>query len=118
MKKVVKLDENDLKLLAKRIIKESEQNIDKAYRMYQEVKSIDHTLADMINKLHASYGLGVDSTNEYLKYMADHGHKLMALLRKSREITDKVIREKYEDVLSIVNNGKTPTKEPEKKPNP
>lgn len=104
MKKVTKLTESDLNRIVKRVISESESMDEKYVRYskpYTHFKSIDERLTDMINELHAAYGLGITSDEEYMKKCADEGLKLMPLLRKAKEISGKALKEKFEVLKSM-----------------
>lgn len=104
MKKVIKLTESDLNRIVKKIVSESE-SMDEKYARYSKpythFKSIDERLTDMINELHAAYGLGITSDEEYMKKCADEGLKLMPLLRKAKEISGKALKEKFEVLKSM-----------------
>lgn len=102
MGKIIKLNESDLHKIAMKVINESEDKVSRYYQLYQEYKGIDYKLGEMINILHKSYGLGIDHEDEFLKYMSDKGHKMMPLLRKAKELSSKVVTEKYEELKQIV----------------
>ena len=104
MKKVIKLTEDDLTKIVKRIVNESEGMDEKYVRYskpYTHFKSIDERLSEMINELHAAYGLGVDSDDEYMKKCADEGIKMMSHLRKAKELSGKALKEKFEVLKSM-----------------
>jgi hypothetical protein len=107
MKKVNKLTEKDLNRIVKRVISESTENVDEKYTKYSKpythFKSIDDRLAEMINELHGAYGMGVDSSDEYMKKCSDEGHKVMNLLRKAKEVSNKALKEKFEVLKSMSN---------------
>ena len=113
MKKVTKLTESDLNRIIKRVISESE-GVDEKYTRYSKpythFKSLDDRLAEMINELHSAYGMGVDSTDEYMKKCSDEGHKIMSLLRKAKEISNKSLKEKFEVLKSMRNDYKSNSK--------
>lgn len=104
MKKVTKLTESDLNRIVKRVISESE-GMDEKYarysKPYSHFKSIDERLTDMINELHAAYGLGIASDDEYMKKCADEGLKMMSHLRKAKELSGKALKEKFEVLKSM-----------------
>lgn len=106
MKKVSKLTESDLTRIIKRVI--SENNMDEKYAKYSKpyghFKSIDERLTDMINELHAAYGLGVASDDEYMRKCADEGLKMMSHLRKAKELSGKALKEKFEVLKSMSHN--------------
>lgn len=105
MKKVNRLTEKDLNRIVKRVISESTNGMDEKYakysKPYSHFKSIDERLAEMINELHSAYGMGVDSGDEYMKKCSDEGHKVMGLLRKAKEISNKALKEKFEVLKSM-----------------
>jgi hypothetical protein len=109
MKKVAKLTEQDLNRIVKRVINESE-GMDEKYARYSKpythFKSIDERLTDMINELHAAYGLGVDSDDDYMRKCADEGLKMMAHLRKAKELSGKSLKEKFEVLKSMSQEKK------------
>lgn len=107
MKKIVRLTENDLNRIIKRVVEstETESKIDKYIKPYNQFRSIDERLAEMINELHGTYGLGVDNEDEYLKSCSDEGHKVMSLLRKAKEITNKSVKNKYAALEEMSKKG-------------
>lgn len=107
--KVIKLNERDITKIVEKLIKENdspneskptEDKSESYYKIYQSFKSMDHKLADMINWLHVNFGLGVDGEDPFLKSTGEAGHKLMSLLRKGKELTSKVVKNHYQDVLN------------------
>lgn len=107
MRKVSKLTESDLNRIVNRVILES-NNVDEKYarysKPYSHFKSIDERLTDIINELHAAYGLGVASDDEYMKKCADEGLKMMSHLRKAKELSGKALKEKFEVLKSMSQN--------------
>jgi len=105
MKKVIKLSESELTKIINKVISETSEGLDEKYKRYSKpyshFKSLDDRLAEMINELHGAYGMGVDSTDEFMKKCSDEGHKIMNLLRKAKEISNKSLKEKFEVLKSM-----------------
>lgn len=114
-KKVIKLTETDIQNVVKKLINEqtatapvetpkpSKSQVEQYFHTYKNFKSIDHKLADIINWLHTNFGLGVDNDDPLLKSFADNGIKLMALLRKGKELSSKVVKNHYNDINSMIS---------------
>lgn len=104
MKPIVKLTEKDLEKIVRKVISES-TDMDEKFKgylkPYNQFKNIDDRLAEIINELHGTYGMGVDTSDEYMKKCSDEGHKMMSLLRKAKEISSKSLKEKFEVLKSM-----------------